>query len=117
MTKLGKLLLLLGLVISTQSVANTVCDSLAQCQQVIQQNLYQHWKARYNYPGATVVLMVRNDLQGNIDVAIEKSSGFDPFDQSAVDAITQSLKQLAPRNLSEEDMAKLKVFKLNLSAE
>ncbi|MFO6423424.1 TonB C-terminal domain-containing protein [Motilimonas sp. KMU-193] len=117
MTNLIKMLLIVGLTASTNSFANTTCDSLAQCQQTIQHNLYQHWKARYNYPGASVALMVKNDLQGEVEVTVTKSSGFAQFDQSAVEALSQSLKHLTPQNLSETEMAKLKTFKLNLSAE
>lgn len=117
MTYLKQAIFIMTLAISVSTKANTVCENLAQCQQAVQTGLYQHWKARYNYPGASVTLMVKNDLQGNVEVDVTKSSGFDKFDQSAVEALRQSLMQLEPQNLNEQDMIKLKAFQLNLSAE
>lgn len=97
--------------------ATTPCQHIAQCQQRMQANLYQHWKARRSYPGATMIAMVNNDLAGNIQIEVIKSSGFAAFDLSAVIALKSSLLTLDTRALSATDQARFKQFKLTLRAE
>ena len=97
--------------------ATTPCQHIAQCQQQMQTNLYQHWKARHSYPGAAMIAIVNNDLSGNIKIEVIKSSGFEAFDQSAVTALKNSLLALDTRALSAADKARFKQFKLTLRAE
>ncbi|MCE0557289.1 TonB C-terminal domain-containing protein [Motilimonas sp. E26] len=109
--------ILAALITTPAASAMTTCEDLVQCQQAMQENIYQHWKARHTYPGSTVTVMVNNDLMGNVDVTVEQSSGFAKFDQSAVEALKNSILTLDPSSLPEEDLAKLKKFKLRLRAE
>lgn len=106
-----------ALIASPAAFAMTVCNDLTQCQQAMQENIYQHWKARHSYPGATVTVMVNNDLMGNVDISVEQSSGFAKFDQSAIEAVKNSILDLEPSSLSEEELGKLRKFKLSLKAE
>ncbi|MCE2593944.1 TonB C-terminal domain-containing protein [Motilimonas cestriensis] len=109
--------ILTALIASPAALAMTTCKDLAHCQQAMQESIYQHWKARHSYPGASVTVMVNNDLMGNVDISVEQSSGFAKFDQSAIEALKNSILALDPSSLSEEELSKLKTFRLSLKAE
>ncbi len=109
--------LILMFTASHNATGQTLCTAPEQCQNAMQTHLYEHWKARYSYPTAEVALLIQNNLAGTIQVEIEKSSGFEEFDQSAVKAITESLAQLDFSQLSSQQQKQFRRFRLKLIAE